>query len=91
MANFIGGETAYRVVNNAMDVFGGFGYSRELPLERYLRDVKAIQIANATLKMEIGPRTIRERIPPLRLNHSNKEPHPCLPQAGTERGFQVQS
>ena len=54
MANLIGGETAYKVVNDAMDVFGGSGYSRELPLERYLRDVKAIQIANATLKMEIG-------------------------------------
>ncbi len=54
MANLIGGETAYKVVNNAMDVFGGMGFSKELPLERYLRDVKAIQIANATLKMEIG-------------------------------------
>ncbi len=54
MANLLGGETAYRVVNNAMDVFGGIGYSRELPLERYLRDIKAVQIANATLKMEIG-------------------------------------
>ncbi len=54
MANLIGGETAYRIVNNAMDVFGGMGYSKELPLERYLRDVKAIQIANATLKIEIG-------------------------------------
>ena len=54
MANLIGGETAYQVVNNAIDVYGGLGYSRELPLERYLRDVKATQIANATLKMEIG-------------------------------------
>jgi cyclohexanecarboxyl-CoA dehydrogenase len=54
MANLIGGETAYKVVNDAMDVYGGVGYSRELPLERYLRDVKAIQIASATLKMEIG-------------------------------------
>lgn len=54
MANLIGGQTAYKVVNNAMDVYGGLGYSRELPLERYLRDVKATQIANATLKMEIG-------------------------------------
>jgi alkylation response protein AidB-like acyl-CoA dehydrogenase len=54
MANLIGGETAYKVVNNAMDVFGGLGYSRELPLERHLRDVKAMQIANATLKIEIG-------------------------------------
>lgn len=54
MANLIGGETAYKVVNNAMDVYGGLGYSRELPFERHLRDVKAMQIANATLKMEIG-------------------------------------
>jgi len=54
MANLIGGETAYKVVNNAMDVYGGMGYSKELPFERHLRDVKAMQIANATLKMEIG-------------------------------------
>lgn len=54
MANLIGGETAYKVVNNAMDVFGGLGYSRELPIERHLRDVKAMQIASATLKIEIG-------------------------------------
>jgi cyclohexanecarboxyl-CoA dehydrogenase len=54
MANLMGGETAYKVVNDAMDVFGGLGYSRELPLERHLRDVKAMQIANATLKLEIG-------------------------------------
>ncbi len=54
MANLTGGETAYKVVNDAMDVYGGLGYSKELPFERYLRDVKAIQIANATLKMEIG-------------------------------------
>jgi len=54
MANLIGGETAYKVVNDAMDIFGGPGYSGELPLERYLRDVKATQIANATLKIEIG-------------------------------------
>ena len=54
IANLIGGETAYKVVNDAMDVYGGLGYSRELPLERYLRDIKAIQIASATLKMEIG-------------------------------------
>jgi len=54
MANLIGGEIAYKVVNDAMDVYGGLGYSRELPFERYLRDIKAIQIASATLKMEIG-------------------------------------
>ena len=54
MANLIGGETAYKVVNDAMDVYGGLGFSKDLPFERYLRDVKATQLANATLKMEIG-------------------------------------
>ncbi len=54
MANLIGGETAYKIVNDAMDVYGGLGYSRDLPFERHLRDVKAMQIANATLKIEIG-------------------------------------
>ena len=54
MANLIGGETAYQIVNDSMDVYGGLGYSREIPMERYLRDVKAIQIASATLKIEIG-------------------------------------
>jgi alkylation response protein AidB-like acyl-CoA dehydrogenase len=64
MANLIGGETAYKIVNDAMDVFGGMGYSKDLPLERYLRDVKAVQIANATLKIEIGQRLFgKEFIP----------------------------
>ena len=54
MANLTGGETAYRVVNDAMDVFGGMGYTTEFPLERALRDIKATQIASATLKIEIG-------------------------------------
>ena len=54
MANLLGGETAYKVVNDAMDVYGGLGYLKEFPLERYLRDVKGTQIASATLKMEIG-------------------------------------
>jgi alkylation response protein AidB-like acyl-CoA dehydrogenase len=64
MANLIGGETAYRVVNNAMDVYGGLGYSRELPFERHLRDVKAMQIANATLKMEIGKKLFGKEFSP---------------------------
>ncbi|MBI4333831.1 MAG: acyl-CoA/acyl-ACP dehydrogenase [Chloroflexi bacterium] len=54
MANLMGGETAFKVVNDAMDVFGGLGYSKELPVERYLRDVKGVQLASATLKIEIG-------------------------------------
>jgi len=54
MANLMGGEAAYKAVNDAMDIYGGLGYSKELPLERYLRDIKGVQLANATLKFEIG-------------------------------------
>ncbi|MBN2568162.1 MAG: acyl-CoA/acyl-ACP dehydrogenase [Deltaproteobacteria bacterium] len=54
MANLMGGETAYKIVNDAMDVYGGMGYTEDLPFERSLRDIKATQIANATLKIEIG-------------------------------------
>ena len=54
MANLMGGEVAFKAVNDAMDIYGGLGYSKELPLERYLRDIKGVQIANATLKIEIG-------------------------------------
>lgn len=54
MANLMGGEAAFRAVNDAMDVYGGLGYSGELPVERCLRDIKGVEIANATLKIEIG-------------------------------------
>jgi len=64
MANLMGGEVAFKVVNDAMDIYGGLGYSTELPLERYLRDVKAEQIANATLKMEIGQKLLGEEFLP---------------------------
>ena len=66
MANLVGGETAYKVVNDAMDVYGGLGYSRKLPFERHLRDVKATQIVNATLKIKIGRRLFgKEFSPPI--------------------------
>ena len=60
----MGGEVAFKVVNDAMDIYGGLGYSTELPLERYLRDVKAEQIANATLKMSIGQKVLGEEFLP---------------------------
>lgn len=54
MANLMGGDTAFKAVNDAMDIYGGLGYSKELSPERYLRDIKGVQLANATLKFEIG-------------------------------------
>ncbi|MFH1150024.1 MAG: acyl-CoA dehydrogenase family protein [Actinomycetota bacterium] len=37
-------ETAERVCSRAIDLFGAVGYSKDLPLEKYLRDAKAMTI-----------------------------------------------
>ncbi|MGB3339938.1 MAG: acyl-CoA dehydrogenase family protein [bacterium] len=33
---------------NAIQVYGGYGYTKEYPVERYMRDAKTIQLINAT-------------------------------------------
>jgi len=40
-AKIFSGEMALRVTNNAMQIFGGYGYTKEYPLERYHRDARA--------------------------------------------------
>jgi len=39
------------VTNTAMQVFGGYGYSREFPVERMARDAKAWGVAGGTVQM----------------------------------------
>ena len=41
-------DTAWRVVNDAMQVLGGIGYTTVFPLERLLRDVRLITIWTGT-------------------------------------------
>jgi alkylation response protein AidB-like acyl-CoA dehydrogenase len=43
-AKIFSGEMAIRVTNNAMQVFGGYGYTKEYPLERYCRDARAFTL-----------------------------------------------
>jgi butyryl-CoA dehydrogenase len=42
------GRAAFEVVNDALQVHGGYGYSSEFPLERMLRDVRALQLGGGT-------------------------------------------
>ena len=35
-----------------MQVFGGYGYSRELPVERFMRDAKITQISEGTNQIQ---------------------------------------
>ena len=40
MAKLFASEAATRVCNNALQIHGGYGYTREFDVERHLRDVK---------------------------------------------------
>jgi alkylation response protein AidB-like acyl-CoA dehydrogenase len=44
MAKTLASETAVRVTNDALQIFGASGYSRDLPLERRVRDARMFTI-----------------------------------------------
>ena len=48
MAKFIASDTAMRVTTDAVQIMGGFGYMKDYPLERMMRDAKLIQIYTGT-------------------------------------------
>ena len=48
MAKRFGTDTAFNVVNEALQLHGGYGYLRDFPLERNLRDVRVHQILEGT-------------------------------------------
>jgi len=50
VAKTFAAETAIAVTSQALQVFGGNGYSRELPLERMLRDVRMFTIGGGTVQ-----------------------------------------
>src|SRR5437867_3338602 len=52
MAKLFTSEAATRICNRALQVHGGSGYSRDHPLERYLRDVKLCEIAEGTSEIQ---------------------------------------
>jgi 3-sulfinopropanoyl-CoA desulfinase len=51
MAKTLASETAARVTNDALQIFGASGYSRDLPLERMVRDARMFTIAGGTVQM----------------------------------------
>jgi len=50
-AKIFASETAIRIVNDALQMFGATGYSRELPLERMARDVRMFTIGGGTAQV----------------------------------------
>lgn len=41
-------ETAWRVADSAMQIFGGVGYTRDLPVERMMREIRMFRIGDGT-------------------------------------------
>lgn len=48
MAKYYCADNAMKHTTNAVQIFGGYGYSREYPLERFMRDTKVCQIYDGT-------------------------------------------
>lgn len=52
MAKRFATDTAMKVATEAVQVFGGYGYSREYPVERFFRDAKVTQIYEGTNEVQ---------------------------------------
>ncbi len=52
MAKLFASETAMYVTHQAVQIHGGMGYSRELPIERYFRDAKITEIYEGTSEIQ---------------------------------------
>ena len=52
MAKLFASETAMYVAHQAVQIHGGMGYSKELPIERYFRDAKITEIYEGTSEVQ---------------------------------------
>jgi len=52
MAKLFAAETAMWVTEKAVQIHGGMGYSKELPIERYFRDAKITEIYEGTSEIQ---------------------------------------
>ncbi|MCX6347897.1 MAG: acyl-CoA dehydrogenase family protein [Candidatus Aureabacteria bacterium] len=51
-AKYFAAEVAVRAANTAVKIFGSYGFSREYPVERFLRDAKSYQIVEGTSNIQ---------------------------------------
>ena len=52
MAKCFAADTAMKVATDAVQIFGGYGYTREYPVERFMRDAKITQIYEGTNQIQ---------------------------------------
>jgi acyl-CoA dehydrogenase len=51
-AKVYGGDAAMRVTTDAVQIFGGYGYTKEYPVEKLMRDAKLLQIYEGTSQIQ---------------------------------------
>ncbi|MEZ4237774.1 MAG: acyl-CoA dehydrogenase family protein [Myxococcota bacterium] len=63
MAKVVSTDAAMAVTTDAVQVLGGYGYTREHPVERYMRDAKVMQIVEGTNQIQrlVISRSLRQR------------------------------
>jgi alkylation response protein AidB-like acyl-CoA dehydrogenase len=52
MSKLLASETAMWVANQAVQIFGGYGYVKDYPVERYFRDAKVTEIYEGTSEIQ---------------------------------------
>ncbi|GAA0605529.1 acyl-CoA dehydrogenase AcdA [Virgibacillus siamensis] len=52
MSKLFAGDAAMRITVEAVQVFGGYGYTKDYPVERYMRDAKITQIYEGTNEIQ---------------------------------------
>ncbi|MBX6767240.1 MAG: acyl-CoA dehydrogenase family protein [Actinomadura rubrobrunea] len=52
IAKLVATDTAMRVTTDAVQVLGGYGYTRDFPVERYMREAKVMQIFEGTNQIQ---------------------------------------
>ena len=52
VAKLVATDAAMKVTTDAVQVFGGYGYTRDFPVERYMREAKVTQIFEGTNQIQ---------------------------------------
>ena len=52
MAKYYASEVAVKVANEAVQIFGGYGYTKDFPVEKYYRDSKLCTIGEGTSEIQ---------------------------------------
>ncbi len=52
VAKLVATDNAMKVTTDAVQVLGGYGYTRDFPVERYMREAKVMQIFEGTNQIQ---------------------------------------